>query len=180
MLNHCSGGSHRTSHQTCSSLSVYSFSACIQRIHGTHRQHHLCRSHSRLCCASSEIPRSCDGVETTKQAASCGQRRQRSLETPVSCLEALHYSWQTDRSTPRRGALLVVASHQRFPHPIHHTVPVSEAVRQRELPAVVQEEPVHLPLPLGRCLSPNLSLLTKQEQIKGGSEHGAAHEKMQV
>jgi hypothetical protein len=54
----------------------------------------VCRSHSRLCCASSEIPRSCDGVETTKQAASCGQRRQRSLETPVSCLEALHYSWQ--------------------------------------------------------------------------------------
>jgi hypothetical protein len=114
-------------------------------------------------CASSEIPRSCDGAETTKQAASCGQRRrQRSLETPVvSCLEALHYSWQTDRSTPRRGALLVVASHQRFPHPIHHTVPVSEAVRQRELPAVVQEEPVHLPLPLGRCLSPNLSLFNE-------------------
>ena len=77
----------------------------------------------------------------------------------ISCLQALD-SWQTDRHR-----VLVVTSHQCLPYPIDNTVPVSEAVCQGELFAVIQEESVDLPLTLGCCLSPNFSL-TWQKKSK--------------
>lgn len=72
------------------------------------------------------------------------------------------------RSTPTQVS--VVASHQRLPRPIDDTVPVSEAACQGELLAVIQEEPVHLPMALGRRLPPDLSLKWSKKKKTQWSE----------
>jgi hypothetical protein len=73
------------------------------------------------------------------------------------------------RSTPTQVS--VVASHQRLPRPIDDTVPVSEAACQGELLAVIQEEPVHLPVALGRRLPPDLSLKRSKRRRPNGVKY---------